>query len=156
MNNVVSIRFGDLISELSKNCENIEYNIITTMGDNGSKSLGEVLNKYKVDSNYQRMIVTIKGDNKFKYRFFVPFNIFDTDAIGLKLYNHLDVNVANNGKKKSIYSTVVVPYAVDDVILNIDDTVMNRCEDINFYPVDIFRNIVKNNDYNVKKRIRRK
>ena len=155
MNNVVSIRFGDLISELSKNCENIEYNIVTTMGDSGSKSLKEVLSKYNLENTYQRMIVSIKGDDKFKYRFFVPFMITDVDSNGGLLIDHLDVNVASNGKKKSIYSTVVVNKDIDNVMLNIDDAVINRCEDINFYPVDSFREIIKNNN-NVKKRIKRK
>ena len=155
MNNVVSIRFGDLISELSKNCENIEYNIITTMGDSGSKSLKEVLSKYNLENTYQRMIVSIKGDDKFKYRFFVPFMATDVDSNGGLLIDHLDVNVASNGKKKSIYSTVVVNKDIDNIMLNIDDAVINRCEDINFYPVDSFREIIKNNN-NVKKRIRRK
>lgn len=153
-NSDIKIRFGDLISELSKYCDNIDYSIITTMGDNGSKSLKEVLNKYNLDSTYQRMIVSIKGDDKFKYRFFLPFKVDEIDVNGKLLLEHLDVNVANNGKKKSIYSTVVVSKNIDDVVLNIDDTVINRCDDINFYPADIFRNIV-NINYE-KKKVKRK
>lgn len=152
-NSDIKIRFGNLISELSKYCDNIDYSIITTMGDNGSKSLKEVLNKYNIGSTYQRMIVSIKGDDKFKYRFFLPFKVDEIDVNGKLLLEHLDVNVANNGKKKSVYSTVVVSKDVDDVVLNINDTVINRCDDINFYPADIFKKIVKNN---YEKKIRRK
>lgn len=152
-NSDIRVRFGDLISELNKNFDCTEYSIITTMGDNGSKSLKEVLNKYNLESYYQRMIVSIKGNN-FNYRFFLPFRIDDIDINGRLLLEHLDVNVANNGKKNSIYSTVVVSKDIDDVILNIDDTVLNRCEDINFYPSEVFKNAV--NCLSIKKKVKRK
>lgn len=154
-NSDIRVRFGDLISELSKNCNNIEYSIITTMGDSGSKSLKQIINKYNLDSTYQRMIVSIKGDNKFKYRFFLPFTVADMDAHKGLLLEHLDVNVANNGKKNSIYSTVVVNKDVENVMLNLDNTILNRCEDINFYPADMFKSIINNNNH-VKKIVKRK
>lgn len=157
MNNNIRVRFGDLISDLSKKCDKLEYSIVTTMGDSGSKSLKEVLNKYILDSTYQRMVISIKGDNKFKYRFFVPFSIIDCDINNGILLEHLNVNVANNGKKGSIYSTVVVDKDVENIILNLDDTVLNRKEDINFYPANTFKAIINNNSIdNIKKRIIRK
>lgn len=143
-NSDIRVKFGDLISELEKKYGNIDYNIITTMGDSGSKSLKEVLSKYNLDSTYQRMIVTINADDKFKYRFFIPFTIADTDANDKMLVEHLDVNVSNNGKKKSLYTTVVVSKDVENVMLNIDDTILNRENDINFYPNNDFKNIVNN------------
>lgn len=152
-NSDIRVRFGDLVSELEKNSDYTEYGIITTMGDSGSKSLKEVLNKYNLESSYQRMIVSIKGNN-FNYRFFLPFRIDDVDTNGRLLLEHLDVNVANNGKKNSIYSTIVVSKDIDNIMLNIDDTVLNRCEDINFYPNEAFINAV--NNLSIKKKVKRK
>ena len=149
-NSDIKVRFGDLISSLEKKYDNIDYSIITTMGDNGSKRLKDVLNKYNLDSTYQRMIVTIKSDNNFKYRFFIPFTITDKDANGKMLIDHLDVNVDNNGKKKSLYTTVVVSKDVENVMLSIDNNILNRKNDNNFYPSHDFKNIVS------KKLIKRK
>lgn len=152
-NSDIRIRFGDLISELSKKYENIEYSIITTMGAKGSKSLKEVLSNYDLDSTYQRMIISIKSNNELKYRFFLPFTVTDVDSKGYFLKDHLDVNVNNNGKKGSIYSTVVVNKDAEDIMLNIDDVLVNRNEDINFYPANFFKETINNNNL---KRIKRK
>lgn len=161
--NIIAVRFKNLVKELSLLCnldiknDVIGYHIATNACFYGNYDLNNMINIINSNDNmYLYVILYGKKNNKYIFFYNLEFrlNLDELEYDGSRLIDNCYVKYGNNNLHCLNYCILCINN-IDNLNLYFDDSFFNKCNDRDFYPVDLLKKAVNNcfkNKTKVKKR----
>ena len=152
-NMVISIRFGDLIQEISMlsgiEINNIRVKLETNVAFDGLHNFNTMLNMLveSKKSYYIRMSLSSFNGNdcvkSFDYFTFLPFSLNEIQADGKMLVSHCSEVVKRSDGHE--YTEIIINEGIENIILNFDLRYFEIDKDnVSWYPSEMFTQAIVN------------
>lgn len=155
--NIVAIRLGDLVNELSKLSQVSVSNIgvkteinISFCGKHNLREIAEMLDYIKMQSRWNVVFNDKSMDKQsFYYQMFFKLNLDEVQADGKTLLEHCTYEIKSDTFSDKYYTVLHIDRNIDDIILNISlrDLAIGNTDAINegkWYPSDLIMQAVIN------------